>query len=72
MTNIKIYQICHTLITYFVTLTSQKKDENDAPREIIESVKCQREKLCQIDLKCFERKKQAQYICLYATVIMWY
>ena len=25
MTNIKIYQICHNLITYFVTLTSPKK-----------------------------------------------
>ena len=25
MTNQKIYQICHNLITYFVTLTSPKK-----------------------------------------------
>ena len=25
MTNIKIYQICHNLISYFVTLTSPKK-----------------------------------------------
>ena len=25
MTNLKIYQICHNLITYFVTLTSPKK-----------------------------------------------
>ena len=25
MTDLKIYQICHNLITYFVTLTSPKK-----------------------------------------------
>ena len=25
MTNLKIYQICHNLITYFVTLTFPKK-----------------------------------------------
>ena len=27
MTNLKIFQICHNLITYFVTLTSQKKSQ---------------------------------------------
>ena len=29
MTNIKIYQICHNFITYFVTLTSPKKVNRD-------------------------------------------
>ena len=29
MTNLKIYQICHNLITYFVTLTSPKKVNRD-------------------------------------------
>ena len=29
MTNLKIYQICHNLITYFVTLTSPKKVKCD-------------------------------------------
>ena len=27
MTNLKIYQICHNLITYFVTLKSPKKSQ---------------------------------------------
>ena len=27
MTNLKIYKICHNLITYFVTLTSSKKSQ---------------------------------------------
>ena len=27
MTNLKIYQICHNLITYFVTLISPKKSQ---------------------------------------------
>ena len=30
MTNLKIYQICHYLITYFVTLTSPKKVNCDS------------------------------------------